>query len=183
MLQQLLLGKLTLQAVPYENPIIMGAVLFMGSIFLAVLAAITYYKKWPYLWNEWISSVDHKKIGVMYIGLALIMLFRGFIDALMMRLQLVLSVDNSMGYLPPEHYNQIFTAHGVIMIFFMAMPLMFGLINIVLPLMIGARDVAYPYLNSLSLWLAVAGASLMNVSLFVGDFAATGWLAYPPAQP
>ncbi len=180
MLQQLLFGKLTLQAIPYENPIIMGAVLFMGGIFLAILAAITYYKKWPYLWNEWITSVDHKRIGVMYIGLALIMLFRGFIDAFMMRLQLALSVDGSMGYLPPEHYNQIFTAHGVIMIFFMAMPLMFGLINIVLPLMIGARDVAYPYLNSLSLWLAVAGATLMNISLFVGDFAATGWLAYPP---
>ena len=180
MLQHLLFGKLTLQAIPYENPIIMGAVLFMGSIFLCILAAITYYKKWTYLWDEWITSVDHKRIGVMYIGLALIMLFRGFIDAFMMRLQLALSVDHNMGYLPPEHYNQIFTAHGVIMIFFMAMPLMFGLINIVLPLMIGARDVAYPYLNSLSLWLAVAGATLMNISLFVGDFAATGWLAYPP---
>ena len=116
----------------------------------------------------------------MYIILAFIMLVRGFMDAIMMRLQLALAAGDSAGYLPPEHYNQIFTAHGVIMIFFMAMPFMFGLINMVLPLQIGARDVAYPFLNSLSFWLSVAGASLINISLVVGDFAATGWLAYPP---
>lgn len=180
MLQQLLFGKLTLEAIPYHNPIIMGAVAFMGVVSLLITAPLFYYKKWTWFWKEWLTSVDHKKIGVMYIVLSLVMMFRGLIDALMMRLQQAIAVGDSMGYLPPEHYNQIFTAHGTIMIFFMAMPFMFGLINIVLPLQIGARDVAFPMLNSLSLWLAIAGASLMNVSLFVGDFAATGWLAYPP---
>jgi cytochrome o ubiquinol oxidase subunit 1 len=180
MLEQLLFGKLTLAAIPLHNPIIIGAAVFMGLIFLSIIGLLFYFKKWRWLWSEWLTSVDHKKIGVMYIILALIMLVRGLIDALMMRLQQVLAVGDSLGYLPAEHYNQIFTAHGVIMIFFMAMPFMFGLINIVLPLQIGARDVAFPYLNSLSLWLAVAGASLLNLSLVVGDFAATGWLAYPP---
>ena len=180
MLQTLLFGKLSLQAIPFDNPIIMGGGLFMGMIAAAIVGAIFYFKRWTWLWREWLTSVDHKKIGIMYIILAFIMLTRGFIDAIMMRLQLALSVGSSQGYLPPEHYNQIFTAHGVIMIFFMAMPFMFGLINIVLPLQIGARDVAFPYLNSLSLWLAVAGASLINISLVVGDFAGTGWLAYPP---
>ncbi len=180
MLQQILFGKLTLEAIPYHNPIIMGAGAFMAFIALTIVGMFFYYQKWTWLWREWLTSVDHKKIGVMYIILAFIMLTRGFMDALMMRLQQALAVGDSLGYLPPEHYNQIFTAHGVIMIFFMAMPFMFGLINIVLPLQIGARDVAYPYLNSLSLWLSVVGASLINISLVVGDFAATGWLAYPP---
>ncbi|MBV9575856.1 MAG: cytochrome o ubiquinol oxidase subunit I [Gammaproteobacteria bacterium] len=180
MLQQLLLGNLTLQAIPYQNPIIVGAGIFMCLIAAAIVFLLFYFKKWQWLWSEWLTSVDHKKIGVMYIILAFVMLLRGFIDAAMMRLQQALAYGDSMGYLPPEHYNQIFTAHGVIMIFFMAMPFMFGLINIVLPLQIGARDVAFPYLNSLSLWLSVAGAALINISLVVGDFAATGWLAYPP---
>lgn len=180
MLNKLLLGNLSLQAIPFHNPIIMGAAVFMGLIFFGVVAAITYYKKWTWLWHDWLTSVDHKKIGIMYILLAIIMLIRGLIDALMMRLQQAMAVGDSMGYLTPEHYNQIFTAHGVIMIFFMAMPFMFGLINIVLPLQIGARDVAYPYLNSLSFWMTAAGAALLNVSLIVGDFAAVGWLAYPP---
>ncbi|OGT52207.1 MAG: cytochrome o ubiquinol oxidase subunit I [Gammaproteobacteria bacterium RIFCSPHIGHO2_12_FULL_42_13] len=173
-------GDLTLQAIPFHNPIIMGAGLFMGLVFTTILGTLFYLKKWQWLWSEWLTTVDHKKIGIMYIILALIMLLRGFFDAIMMRLQQAMAVGDSMGYLPPAHYNQIFTAHGVIMIFFMAMPFMFGLINLVLPLQIGARDVAFPYLNSLSLWLAVAGASLVNISLVVGDFAATGWLAYPP---
>jgi cytochrome o ubiquinol oxidase subunit 1 len=180
MLQQLLFGKLTLDAIPYHNPIIMGAGAFMGLIVLIVLGAITYYKKWSYLWHEWLTSVDHKKIGIMYIILAFVMLLRGFSDAIMMRLQQAMAVGQHTGYLPPEHYDQIFTAHGVIMIFFMAMPFMFGLLNLAVPLQIGARDVAFPYLNSLSLWLTVVGAMLVNISLVIGDFAATGWLAYPP---
>lgn len=180
MLTQTLFGKLTLEAIPFESPIIMGAATFMALGALSVIAALFYYKKWTYLWTEWLTTVDHKKIGVMYIILAVVMLLRGFSDAVLMRLQQALSSGDSMGYLPPSHYDQIFTAHGVIMIFFMAMPFMFGLINIVLPLQIGARDVAFPYLNSLSFWLAVVGAMLINISLVVGDFAATGWLAYPP---
>lgn len=180
MLEKLLFGNLTLQAIPYHNPIIMGAGGFMALVALVVLGSLFYFKKWKWLWSEWLTTVDHKKIGVMYIILAFVMLLRGFSDAVLMRLQQDMAVGQSMGYLPPEHYNQIFTAHGVIMIFFMAMPFMFGLINWAVPLQIGARDVAYPYLNSLSLWLTIVGAMLVNISLVVGDFAGTGWLAYPP---
>ncbi|TDG04242.1 cytochrome o ubiquinol oxidase subunit I [Paraburkholderia guartelaensis] len=173
-------GKLTLDAVPWHEPIIMGtgAVVALGG--LALLAAITIAGKWGYLWREWITSVDHKRIGVMYIILAVIMLLRGFADAIMMRAQQALAYGDAAGYLPPHHYDQIFTAHGVIMIFFVATPLILGLMNVVVPLQIGARDVAYPFVNSLSFWLSVVGAILVMVSMFVGDFAATGWVAYPP---
>jgi cytochrome o ubiquinol oxidase subunit 1 len=173
-------GKLTLDAVPFHEPIIMGtlAVVIVGG--LALLGAITYYGKWTYLWKEWFTSVDHKRIGVMYIILALVMLLRGFADAIMMRMQQAIANNDAAGYLPPHHYDQIFTAHGVIMIFFVAMPLIVGLMNVIVPLQIGARDVAYPFLNSLSFWLAAVGAVLVMLSMFVGDFAATGWLAYPP---
>ena len=175
-----MLGKLNLEAIPYHDPIIMSAL--AGSLLLgvAIIAAITYFKKWGYLWTEWITSVDHKKIGVMYILLALVMLVRGFADALMMRAQQAIAANDAAGYLPPEHYDQIFTAHGVIMIFFVATPLIVGLMNIVVPLQIGARDVAFPFVNSLSFWLSAVGAVLVMLSMFVGDFAATGWVAYPP---
>ncbi len=174
-----LFGKLTLEAIPYHEPIIVGAVGMMVLGGLGILALLTYFGKWKYLWNEWITSVDHKRIGVMYVLVALVMLLRGFADAMMMRTQLALA-HNSPGILPPEHYDQIFTAHGVIMIFFVAMPFMTGLVNLVVPLQIGARDVAFPFLNTLSFWLFVAGAALVNLSLGVGEFARTGWLAYPP---
>jgi cytochrome o ubiquinol oxidase subunit 1 len=174
-----LFGKLTLEAIPYHEPIIVGAVGMMVLGGLGILALLTYFGKWKYLWNEWVTSVDHKKIGVMYVLVALVMLLRGFADALMMRTQLALA-HNSGGILPPDHYDQIFTAHGVIMIFFVAMPFMTGLVNLVVPLQIGARDVAFPFLNTLSFWLFVAGAALVNLSLGVGEFARTGWLAYPP---
>jgi len=180
MLVQELFGNLRLNSIPYHNPIIMDAGTFIALLILLVVGSITYFKKWKYLWEEWLTTVDHKKIGVMYLILAGVMLLRGFSDAIMMRLQQVFAVGHSYGYLPPEHFNQIFTAHGVIMIFFMAMPFMFGLLNLAIPLQIGARDVAFPYLNSLSLWLTVVGAMLVNISLVVGKFAATGWLAYPP---
>ncbi len=175
-----LFGNLTFDAIPIHTPIIMGTGIFIAIAALIVLGSLTYYKKWTWLWKEWLTSVDHKKIGVMYLVLAYVMLFRGFVDAIMMRSQQAIAVGQHAGYLPPEHYDQIFTAHGVIMIFFMAMPFMFGLLNLAVPLQIGARDVAFPYLNSLSLWLTIASAGLVNVSLLVGKFAATGWLAYPP---
>ncbi len=133
----------------------------------------------PYLWREWITSVDHKRIGVMYVIFALVMLLRGFTDAMMMRSQQALAFD-APGYLPPEHYNQIFSAHGTIMIFFVAMPFMIGLMNFVLPLQLGVRDVAFPTLNSVSFWLTCTGALLVNLSLVVGEFQRTGWLPYPP---
>jgi cytochrome o ubiquinol oxidase subunit I len=158
----------------------MGAFGFMGLVAFSVLFVLTYFRRWQWLWTEWLTSVDHKKIGVMYIILALVMLLRGFSDAIMMRMQLALASGGAAGYLPPEHYDQIFSAHGAIMIFFMAMPFVIGLINIVVPLQIGARDVAFPFLNSLSFWLTVAGFGLINISLGIGEFARTGWLAYPP---
>jgi cytochrome o ubiquinol oxidase subunit 1 len=172
-------GKLTLADIPYHEPIIVvaGAGMILGA--LAVLGAITYFGKWRYLWTEWLTSVDHKKLGVMYIIVALIMLLRGFADAIMMRTQLALAY-HAPGYLPPHHYDQIFTAHGVIMIFFMAMAFMVGLMNLIVPLQIGARDVAFPFLNSLSFWMTAISAILINISLLVGEFAQTGWLAYPP---
>jgi len=175
-----LLGKLSLDAIPYHEPIIMGTLAVVGIAGIAIAIAITRAKQWGTLWNDWITSVDHKRLGVMYIILALIMLVRGFSDAIMMRTQLALATNGAEGYLPPEHYDQIFTAHGVIMIIFMAMPFMIGLMNIALPLQIGARDVAFPFMNNLSFWLTAGGAVLINLSLGLGEFAKTGWLAYPP---
>ncbi len=147
---------------------------------LAVLAAMTYFKWWQPLWRDWVCSIDHKKIGIMYVVLGVVMLLRGFADALMMRMQQAVAFGGSEGFLPPHHYDQIFTAHGVIMIFFVAMPLVTGLMNYVVPLQIGARDVAFPFLNNFSFWMTTFGAGLVMMSLFVGEFARTGWLAYPP---
>ncbi|MEW5250704.1 cytochrome o ubiquinol oxidase subunit I [Microbulbifer discodermiae] len=175
-----LLGKLSLDAIPFDEPIIMGTLAVVAIVGAAVAIAITRYKKWGVLWNDWFTTVDHKRLGVMYIVLALIMLVRGFSDAIMMRTQLALATNGAEGYLPPEHYDQIFTAHGIIMIIFMAMPFMIGLMNIALPLQIGARDVAFPFMNNLSFWLTTGGAVLINLSLGLGEFAKTGWLAYPP---
>jgi cytochrome o ubiquinol oxidase subunit I len=174
-----MLGKLDWSAVPWDEPIplIAGAGVLFGV--LGVLGWITHKRYWPYLWNEWITSVDHKRIGVMYVMLAVAMLIRGFVDAIMMRSQQALAVHGP-GYLPPEHYDQIFSAHGTIMIFFGGMPFVIGLMNFVLPLQLGVRDVAFPTLNSVSFWLTATGVLLTNLSLVVGEFARTGWLAYPP---
>jgi cytochrome o ubiquinol oxidase subunit 1 len=158
----------------------MAAVALEVLAVFAVLGAITYYKKWRYLWSEWLTTVDHKKIGIIYLIVAGVMLLRGFIDALMMRAQQAVAYGGSQGFLPPEHYDQFFSEHGVIMIFFMAMPFMIGLINIAVPLQIGARDVAFPFPNAVSIWLVVAAAILLNVSLGIGNFERAGWLAYPP---
>lgn len=175
-----MLGKLSLSAIPLDVPILVGT--FAGVVIVGalVLGLITWFGKWGYLWREWLTSVDHKRLGVMYIVLALVMLFRGFADAVMMRSQLALAYKGNPGYLPPHHYDQIFTAHGTIMIFFMAMAFMVGLVNIIVPLQIGARDVAFPFLNSLSFWLTTISAVLINISLFIGEFAQCGWVIYPP---
>ncbi|MBV8400298.1 MAG: cytochrome o ubiquinol oxidase subunit I [Acetobacteraceae bacterium] len=174
-----MLGKLTWAAIPFDQPIPLFAGAFVGLVLLGVLVYVT-LKGWvPYLWREWITSVDHKRIGVMYVFLAGVMLLRGFTDAIMMRSQQALAY-HAPGYLPPEHYDQIFSAHGTLMIFFVAMPFMIGLMNIIVPLQLGVRDVAFPTLNSVSFWLTATGALLVNVSLVVGEFAHTGWLPYPP---
>ncbi|MBS0548257.1 MAG: cytochrome o ubiquinol oxidase subunit I [Proteobacteria bacterium] len=173
-------GILTWDAIPFDQPIPLVAAALVMVVMAGIAVTVILRGWWPYLWREWITSVDHKRIGVMYGVLAFVMLIRGFIDALMMRSQLALAADGAPGYLPPEHYNQIFSAHGTIMIFFVAMPFMIGLMNFAVPLQLGIRDVAFPTLNSVSFWLSAAGALLLNVSLVVGEFAKTGWLAYPP---
>ena len=174
-----MLGRLTIDALPLYSWVAMGGagVTVLGG--LAVVALLTWFRAWGYFWNEWFTSVDHKRIGIMYIVVALIMLVRGFVDAIMMRAQQAVAL-NSGGYLPPEHFDQIFSSHGTIMIFFMAMPFMTGLLNIAVPLQIGTRDVAFPFLNSLSLWLTSAGAGLVLVSLVIGKFSTAGWTGYPP---
>jgi cytochrome o ubiquinol oxidase subunit 1 len=172
-------GKLSLAAIP-ESPITLTAVAGALLLGLVILGLITYYKKWTYLYQEWLTSLDHKKIGIMYIILALVMLLRGFSDAILMRGQQAIAVGGSLGYLTPDHFNQIFSAHGSIMIVFMAMPFLVGLMNITVPQQIGARDVAFPFLNSLSLWLTAAGALLVMVSLGLGEFSKAGWSGYAP---
>jgi cytochrome o ubiquinol oxidase subunit 1 len=175
-----LLGRLSLDALPLHEPILIGTFIAVAVLGLAAVGVLTWLKRWGWLWREWLTSVDHKKIGIMYIVLGIIMLLRGFSDALMMRAQQAMAFGANQGYLAAHHYDQIFTAHGTIMIFFVAIPLVVGIVNFVMPLQIGARDVAFPYLNNLSFWLTAAGAVLVMISLFVGEFARTGWLSYAP---
>ncbi|WP_315779820.1 MULTISPECIES: cytochrome o ubiquinol oxidase subunit I [unclassified Bradyrhizobium] len=174
-----MLGKLDWSAIPLGQPIPLVAAGLVLVAILGVLGWVLAKGHFPYLWREWITSVDHKRIGVMYILLAFVMLLRGGTDAIMMRTQQAVAF-HSNGYLPPEHYNQIFSAHGTIMIFFVAMPFVIGLMNLVVPLQLGVRDVAFPTLNSVGFWLTASGALLVNVSLVVGEFARTGWLPFPP---
>jgi len=175
-----MLGRLTWSAIPFNEPLPLVSAIVVVLVILAVLGFITVKGWWPYLWNEWITSVDHKRIGVMYMTLGLVMLLRGFADAIMMRTQQAIAIGDAQGYLPPDHYNQIFSAHGTIMIFFVAMPLVIGLMNFVVPLQLGVRDVAFPTLNSVSFWLTCTGALLVNMSLVIGNFARTSWWNYPP---
>ncbi|MER9250521.1 cbb3-type cytochrome c oxidase subunit I [Mesorhizobium sp. M0598] len=174
-----MLGKLSWDVIPFDQPLPMIASAVVALAILGVLAWVFLAGHFPYLWREWITSVDHKRIGVMYTLLALLMLLRGFSDAVMMRSQQALAFQ-APGYLPPDHFNQVFSAHGTIMIFFGAMPFVIGLMNLVMPLQLGVRDVAFPTLNSVSFWLTATGALLVNISLVIGEFARTGWLPYPP---
>jgi cytochrome o ubiquinol oxidase subunit I len=174
-----MLGKLDWSAVPFGQPIPLAAAGVVLVVIIGVLLWVLIKGYMPYLWREWITSVDHKRIGVMYVLLAFVMLLRGGTDAIMMRTQQAVAF-HSNGYLPPEHYNQIFSAHGTIMIFFVAMPFVIGLMNLIVPLQLGVRDVAFPTLNSVGFWLTATGALLVNMSLVVGEFARTGWLPYPP---
>ncbi|MFD1988898.1 cbb3-type cytochrome c oxidase subunit I [Paenibacillus nicotianae] len=159
------------------DPLIYGADVSIGLAMIAIVVGLTYFKKWGWLWRNYLTTVDHKKIGIMYILASILMLFRGGVDAIMMRTQLAFP---NLEFLHPEHYNQVFTTHGVVMILFMAMPFMFGLFNIVVPLQLGARDVAYPFLNALSFWLFFLGAMLFNLSFVIGGSPDAGWLSYPP---
>jgi cytochrome o ubiquinol oxidase subunit 1 len=179
-LTKLIFGRLSWEAIPYHEPILIGTFIMVALGGLALVALVTRHQLWGTLWRDWITSIDHKKIGIMYMILGLVMLLRGFADALMMRAQQAIAFGDSAGFLPPHHYDQIFTAHGVIMIFFVAMPLVTGFMNYIVPLQIGARDVAFPFLNNFSFWMTTFGAGLTMASLFVGEFARTGWLAYPP---
>src|SRR4051812_36540302 len=172
-------GKLTWGAIPLDQPIPLMTSGVVVLVILAVLAWIVFKGQLPYLWNEWITSVDHKRIGIMYVLLGVVMLIRGFADAVMMRTQQAVAI-NAPGYLEPEHYNQIFSAHGTIMIFFAAMPLVIGFMNFLIPLQLGVRDVVFPTLNNVSFWLPASGALRVNVSLFVGKSPRPGWLPSPP---
>ncbi|MBB3347039.1 cytochrome o ubiquinol oxidase subunit I [Sphingomonas sp. BK069] len=173
-------GRLSIESFPIHEPILIGTFAMVALGGAALLGALTYFRLWGYLWKEWFTSVDHKKIGIMYIVLALVMFLRGFADALMMRAQQAIAFGGNEGFLPAHHYDQVFTAHGVIMIFFVAMPFVTGLMNYVVPLQIGARDVSFPFLNNFSFWMTVSGAVIVMMSLFVGEFARTGWLAMAP---
>ncbi len=173
-------GKLSWDVIPYYDPVLLSTFIGVAVGGGALFAWVTYRGLWGYLWREWFTSIDHKKIGIMYIILGLVMLVRGFADALLMRIQQAWTSSGGAGYLDAHHYDQIFTAHGMIMIFFVAMPLVTGVMNYVMPLQIGARDVAFPFLNNFSLWMTIGGAVLVMISLFVGEFGQTGWLAYPP---
>ena len=173
-------GRFTIEALPLHEPIVIATFVAVAIGGIAVLAAVTKFNLWGYLWKEWFTSVDHKKIGIMYMILGIVMLVRGFSDAIMMRLQQAMAFNGSEGYLNAHHYDQVFTAHGVIMIFFVAMPIVTGLMNYVVPLQIGARDVSFPFLNNFSFWMTAGGAVTVMMSLFIGEFAQTGWLAMPP---
>ncbi len=173
-------GRLSIESLPIHEPIVVGTFLGVAVGGIAVLALITKFKLWGYLWKEWFTTVDHKRIGIMYMVLGIVMLLRGFADALMMRGQQAIAFGDNQGFLNSHHYDQVFTAHGVIMIFFVAMPIITGLMNYVVPLQIGARDVSFPYLNNLSFWMTAGGVVLVMASLFIGEFARTGWLAFPP---
>lgn len=172
-------GRLTLDAFKHDQ-VAMGGVLSMVFAGIGIIALITYLQRWKWLWKEWLTSLDPKKIGAMYIIVSTTMLLKGVIDAGMLRAQQVMSVGDSYGYLSADHFQQVFSAHGTTMIFFVAMGYLFGLLNLIVPLQIGARDVAFPFLNSVSFWLFAAGALLVNVSLAIGEFTIAGWLAYPP---
>jgi cytochrome o ubiquinol oxidase subunit 1 len=176
----LLLGRLSWESIPLHEPILIGTFAMVALGGMAFLAAMTKYKMWGPFWTNWVTSIDHKKIGIMYMVLGFIMLLRGFADALMMRAQQAIAFGDNPGFLPPHHFDQVFTAHGVIMIFFVAMPFVTGLMNYMVPLQIGARDVAFPFLNNFSFWMTTFGGMLTMASLFIGEFAKTGWLAYPP---
>ncbi|HET8552270.1 MAG TPA: cytochrome o ubiquinol oxidase subunit I [Gammaproteobacteria bacterium] len=177
-----LLGRLSLDSLPLHNTIVVYTFFVVAAIGLCLLGFITKKRYWGYLWKEWFTTVDHKKLGIMYMILGTVMLVRGFSDAIMMRAQQAVAFGSNMGYLPPHHFDQIFTAHGSIMIFFVAMAYIVGLMNYVMPQQIGARDVAFPFLNNLSFWFTFGGVVLFMISLFVGDFSTAGWLGYPPVS-
>ena len=173
-----LLGRITWDSIPMAHePIVLVTFIAVVLGGLGVLGLLTKFRLWGPLWRDWLCSIDHKKIGIMYMILGLVMLLRGFADALMMRLQQAMAFGDNLGYLPPHHYDQIFTAHGVIMIFFVAMPFVTGLMNYLVPLQIGARDVSFPFLNNFSFWMTTGGAVLVMISLFLGEFSTSGWLA------
>ena len=174
-----MLGNLSLDALPHD-PIAAGGALMIVGGGLTMVIALFVTKRWTWLWKEWLTSLDPKRIGIMYIIVALAMLLRGFADALMIRAQQALASGDAASILTSDHFQQVFSAHGTIMIFFVAMGLIFGVINLILPLQLGSRDVAFPFLNSVSFWLFIAGFILINASLVVGEFSAAGWLAYPP---
>ena len=156
-----------------------GAASLVVVGFVVVVALLTRYRLWGRFWSGWLTSLDHKKIGIMYVAIAFVMLSRALIEAVLIRAQQATAID-SPGFLSSDHFAQLFSTHGSIMIFFMAMPFLTGVINYVMPLQIGARDMAFPWANSVALSLTGGGAVLMMISLVVGRFSTGGWTGYPP---
>lgn len=165
---------------PFEHGFIIGLgqlILILSGLLFVVL--ITFLKRWRWLWREWLTTLDPKRIGIMYLIVAALMLLRGLTDAAMIRAQQAFGSPDVV--LSAEHFQQVFSAHGTIMIFFVAMGVIFATFNLLIPLLIGARDVAFPFLNATSFWLFAAGAVLVDAFLLIGgEFSAAGWLAYPP---
>ncbi len=134
--------------------------------------------------HQWLTTVDHKRLGILYIVSALLFLAVGGVEALIIRIQLMHSHNN---FVSPEVFNQMFTMHGTTMIFFVAMPILFGFANYLVPLMIGARDMAFPRLNAFSFWLSFLGGLLLYFSFFggsglygAGNAPDVGWWSYAP---
>ena len=140
-----MLGRLTFDAIP-KDLIVLGGVATMGFGVLLIVGVLTYFKRWKWLWREYMTSLDPKKIGVMYLVVAIVMLLRGLGDALLIRIQQALSAGDSGGDSPIlTIFSKFFSAHGTMMIFFVAMGVIFAMMNLLVPLMIGARDVAFPF--------------------------------------
>ena len=182
-----LMGRLNLDSLPIvhalEDPTTSeligagaGMVVILGIV--VVLAVLTWFRWWRPLWCDWLTSTDHKRIGIMYMVLSLVMLTRGVIEGALMRTQQAFGLSG--GFLAPDHFAELFSTHGTIMIFFVAMPFVTGFINYVMPLQIGARDMSFPVMNQISLGLTAVGAALVMISLVVGEFSTGGWTAYPP---
>lgn len=178
-MKKFIFGELTLEALPHQWYTI-AATIFFVIMGIAAAMILTKTKRWGWLWHEWLTSTDPKKIGTMYVIFAALMFFRGMVDVAMIWLQQSIAADNQ-GFLTAQHFQEVFTSHGDIMVFFVTMGFFFGFMNWIVPLQIGARDLAFPFLNSLGFWLTVAGGLLINLFFVIGgSFANTGWLAIAP---
>src|SRR5882724_11959738 len=134
-------------------------------------------RPWTAALHDWVTTVDHKKIGILYVLMAIVFLVVGGVEAMLLRWQLWLPRNDVLG---PDVFNQMFTIHGTTMVFFMGMPMLIGFGNYLVPLMIGARDMAFPRINALGFWVTLFGGALVYFSFATGGAPAIGWFAYAP---